>query len=163
MSTEFIFGYGSNMNSSDVRSWLERNGYDSSLVINRWVAKLEGYDFVWNYHSSGRGGGTANLEPKEKSVIYGVLVEIDESLLKAFDRREGHPVFYTRGDKRLSVIRLEDGAQVPAWVYLANPNKPGRQDVWPTRAYKKIVLDGATELNLPEDYMEKLKAWKTQK
>jgi len=162
MGTDFTFGYGSNMNRSDLRSWLERNGYDSSMVVNWWPARLEGYDFVWNYRSSFRGGGAANLEPKEGSVVYGLLLEFENPLLKAFDRKEGHPLFYSRGQDRIPVIRLEDNETVSAWVYLADPNRHGRRDVWPTRAYKKIILTAAVELGLPEDYLEKIKAWETR-
>ncbi len=59
MPTEFIFAYGSNMNRSDLRSWLEAAGHDSSLVLDAVPAVLEGYDYMWNYYSQGRAGGTA--------------------------------------------------------------------------------------------------------
>jgi len=162
MGTDFTFAYGSNMNYSDLRSWLERNGFDSSLIVSRQVARLEGYDFVWNFYSSGRAGGTANLEPKEKSVVWGVLVEFEEALLKAFDRKEGHPVFYSRGERRVTVIRAEDEAAVPAWLYLANSNRSGRTDVWPTRVYKNLILDAAIEADLPQDFVDKITSWNTR-
>jgi hypothetical protein len=150
------------MNRSDLRSWLERNGYDSSLVLNRWPALLEGYDYVWNYYSASRRGGGANLEPREKSSVTGLLIEFEQPLLKAFDRKEGHPVFYSRGVKQVTVIRLSDNEAVPAWLYLAKPNRGDRRDVWPTRAYKKIILDAAIEAGFPEDYLEKIRGWKTE-
>jgi gamma-glutamylcyclotransferase (GGCT)/AIG2-like uncharacterized protein YtfP len=162
MSTDFVFAYGSSMNSSDLRSWLESNGFDSSLVVNRWPATLEGYDLVWNYYSSKRRGGAANLQPREKSVVWGVLIEFEEPLLKAFDRKEGHPVFCSRGEKRLSVQRMTDNQKVDAWVYTAKPNKGGRTDVWPTRDYRKIILDAAEEMNFPEDRIERIRNWKTE-
>ena len=159
MDVDYVFAYGSNMNSSDLRSWLERNGYDSSLILNRWPATLDGYDFVWDYYSSGRRGGACNLKQKDGSRIYGVLLEIDEALLKAFDRKEGNPIFYSRGRKRVPVLREEDNKVIPAWLYLAQPNKGSRTDVWPTREYKKIVLDGATEFNLPDEHIETINNW----
>ena len=57
MATDFTFAYGSNMNRSELRSWLEANGYDSSLIVDASPATLEGYDFVWNYYSQARSGG----------------------------------------------------------------------------------------------------------
>ena len=162
MSTDFIFAYGSNMNRSELRSWLEANGYDSSLVLDASPATLEGYDFVWNFYSQGKRGGTANLEHKEGAKIWGVLIEFDDSLLKAFDRNEGHPYFYSRGGKRVPVHRRKDGETVPAWLYLAKPNKGGRRDVWPTRDYRKIVLDAALFWELPAEHIEKIENWKTQ-
>jgi gamma-glutamylcyclotransferase (GGCT)/AIG2-like uncharacterized protein YtfP len=162
MATDFTFAYGSNMNRSDLRSWLERNGFDSSMIIGRRPAKLEGYDFVWNYYSSSRAGGTANLEPKSGSIVWGVLIEFEEPIIKAFDRKEGHPTFYSRGENRIPVIRVEDNESVPAWIYIAGPNKGDRRDIWPTRAYKKIILDAAVEQGFPQDYLDKLESWQTQ-
>jgi hypothetical protein len=162
MATDFTFAYGSNMNRSDLRSWLEANGYDSSLVVDASPATLEGYDFVWNYYSQKRSGGTANLERKESSTVWGLLIEFETSLLKAFDRKEGHPFFYSRGDKRVAVRRDRDGETVFAWLYLAKPNRDGRRDVWPTRPYKKIVLDAAIFWKFPEDYVAKINDWETQ-
>ncbi len=159
MATDFTFAYGSNMNSSDLRSWLERNGYDSSLIVALWPAELHGHDYVWNYYSRSRGGGAANLEPKERSVARGVLIEFHENLLKAFDRKEGHPAFYSRGDRRINVTRLEDGQEIPAWIYFAAPNKQDRRDIWPTREYKNIILEAATKMCFPDEHLEKIRAW----
>jgi gamma-glutamylcyclotransferase (GGCT)/AIG2-like uncharacterized protein YtfP len=162
MGTDFMFAYGSNMNRSHVRSWLEANGFDSSLIVDATPATLDGYDFVWNYYSRGWGGGTANLEHKEGSLIHGVLMEIDESLLKAFDHKEGHPFFYSRGDKRIPVRRDSDGKTVFAWIYLAAPNKGERRDVWPSREYKRTILEAASFSQFPQDYVDKIKGWLTQ-
>ena len=91
-----------------------------------------------------------------------MLLEIDQSLLKAFDRKEGHPFFYSRGENRIPVRRADDGKTVMAWVYIAKSNKGDRRDVWPTRDYKKIVLDAAVFWGFPEEFIEKIKAWPTQ-
>lgn len=162
MAHDFIFAYGSNVNRSDLRAWLEADGFDSSLVMEATPATLDGYDFVWNYYAISRGGGTANLEPKEKSTIWGVLLEVDETLLKAFDRKEGHPFFYSRGEERIQVRRTDNGKTVLAWVYFAKPNRGDRRDIWPSRNYKTIVLNAAVFWRFPEDYIEKIKAWPTQ-
>jgi hypothetical protein len=161
MATDFIFAYGSNMNRSDLRSWLEAGSFDSSLVVDQTPAVLEGYDFVWNFYSSGRGGATANVEPREGSVIRGILIEFDESLLKAFDRKEGHPYFYSRGESRVPVRRVGDEKKVLAWLYRAKPNKGDRRDLRPTRDYKRIVLEAAQFWGFPEDYVERIRNWAT--
>lgn len=162
MATEFVFAYGASMNRSDLRSWLEANGYDSSLVVVATPAALEGYDFVWNYFTRSRGGGTANIEPRDSSTIWGVLLEIEPALLKALDRREGHPYFYSRGDHKVPVRRLGDQKTVFAWVYIARPNKGSRRDVWPTREYRTLIADAAAFWKLPEDYVEGIRSWQTQ-
>ena len=162
MVNDFTFAYGSNMNRSDLRSWLESNGYDSSLIVNALPATLQDFDFVWNYYSQKRAGGAANLEHKENALVWGLLIEFDESLLKAFDRKEGHPYFYSRGEQRMPVLRMDDGKEVFAWIYFARPNKGGRRDVWPTRDYKRIILEAADFWKFPEDCVRRIQGWQTQ-
>lgn len=162
MAIDFTFAYGSSMNRSDLRSWLESNGYDSSLITQSVPAVLENYDYVWNYFSEKRRGGGANLERKDGSRICGVLLEFDQSLLKAFDRKEGHPFFYSRGDQRAPVQKLFPEETVSAWIYLARPNRGDRRDIWPTREYKKLILDAAIFWNFSEDCTRKIRDWQTQ-
>lgn len=158
----YVFVYGSSMNHSELMNWLDENGYDESQIIDAAPSKLEGYDFVWNYFSPSRGGGTVNLEPKPSSHVYGLLLEIEDSLLKGFDSKEGHPKYYVRKDQRVRVKRLEDGKTVFAWLYVANPNKGGKRDVWPTAEYKQKILQAASFWGLPENYIARIKAWPTR-
>lgn len=162
MATDFIFAYGSSMNRSDLRSWLESNGYDSSLITDSSPAILKDYDYVWNYFSEKRRGGGANLERKDGCSILGVLMEFDQSLLKAFDRKEGHPFFYSRGEQRMPVRKLIGDELVSAWVYLAKPNKGERRDIWPTREYRRIIMEAAIFWNFPEEYRRNIQGWQTQ-
>lgn len=162
MALDYVFAYGANMNRSELRSWLEGAGHDSSLVTDMTSAVLDGYDYVWNYYSSGRGCGIANVEHKDGSVVWGVLIEIDESLLRAFDRKEGHPYFYDRGTKRIAVKRVKDEATVQAWLYIANPSKTKGKDVRPSREYRGLLLDAATYWGFPDEQLESMSAWETQ-
>jgi gamma-glutamylcyclotransferase (GGCT)/AIG2-like uncharacterized protein YtfP len=161
MCADFIFVYGSNMDRSELRSWVEADGYDSSMILSMTPAQLDGYDFVWNFYSQGRGGGTVNLEHKENSTIWGILVEIEEALLKAFDRKKGNQYLYSRGDARVPVMRQDNGKTVFAWVYTARANKGARREVRPTRDYRRIILTAATYWSFPEKYIEKIASWPT--
>ena len=154
-----VFVYGSSMNHSELMSWLDDNGYDTSLIVDATPAKLEGYDFVWNYFSPSRGGGTVNLERKANAHILGLLVEIEDGLLKAFDAKEGHPKYYMRRDNRVPVKRLEDGKMVFAWLYIANPNKGPKRDIWPTADYKQKILQAVSFWGLPEAYTARIRSW----
>jgi gamma-glutamylcyclotransferase (GGCT)/AIG2-like uncharacterized protein YtfP len=159
MQTDFVFAYDSLMNRSEMRSRLEANGYDSSLVVGMEPAKLNGYDFVWNHYSSHRGGGLANLEQREGSVVFGVVYEIEQQLLKAFDRFHGHPAIYYRGDTRIPVQRLSDGKNILVWMYRGNANRSGAKVILPTRDYKKILVEAATFWGFPEEYLDRLRKW----
>jgi hypothetical protein len=160
--TDFVFSYGSNMNRRELDEWLRRSQYDPALIMRQWVARLEGYDFVWNYWSTSRNGGAANVEPRSGSTVWGLLMEIRLPLLNAFDRKEGHPRYYSRGSETVTVTRHEDGEAFDAWLYVALPNRGDRRDVWPTEAYKSVVLEGATMANLPDNYIERIRRWTTQ-
>lgn len=160
--TYFVFAYGSKINHPDLLEWLETNGYDSSMVIDATPAVLDGYDFVWNYYSASRGGGAVNLEPKRQSRVWGLLIEFQDPLLRAFDEREGHPFIYSRGEKRVALKRVRDGKTVFAWLYRAKPNKQGRRNIWPTAAYKNKVVEAALFWEFPKEYVRRIKAWKTR-
>ena len=87
---------------------------------------------------------------------------MDTSLLKAFDRKEGHPYFYSRGDAQVPVVRVRDEQTVMAWLYIAVPNKSSARDMRPTRDYRKIVLNAAEFWEFPEEYVEKIRSWPVQ-
>jgi hypothetical protein len=163
MPIEHVFSYGLNMNRSHLRSWLEAAGHDSSLILNVCPAFLEGYDYVWNYYSTGQAGGIPNIEPVESGLVWGALIAMDDVLLGAFDRKEGHPAFFSREDAPMTVTRADDKAQTAAWVYRAAPNRRNRRDIWPTREVKNTVLNGAVELPLPSEAIEKIRDWPTSR
>lgn len=159
MQTDFVFGYSSLMNDSELRAWLETSGYDSSLLRNIEAAKLTGYELVWNHYAPSRGGGRANLRRRDGAFIYGALIEFEWQLLKAFDRREAHPAIYSRGEERIPVQRLDDGKTVFAWVYIGVPNRPEGAVALPSRDYRRILVQAARRLNFPEDYIAAMEMW----
>ncbi|MDQ7783736.1 MAG: gamma-glutamylcyclotransferase [Desulfomonilaceae bacterium] len=160
--TYFVFAYGSKMNHPELLEWLDVHGYDSSLIVSATPGILEGYDYVWNFYSPSRGGGAVNLERKKNSRVWGLLIEFEDPLLQAFDRREGHPFAYTRGHKRVAVTRAPDGEKVFAWLYLANVPANARRDILPTPEYKRMIVQAARFWGFPEDYVSRLKSWETR-
>lgn len=160
--TYFVFAYGSKMNHTDFLAWLDVNGYDSSMVVSVEPAVVSDYDLVWSFYSASRGGGAVNAEPRKSSRIWGLLIEIEDPLLDAFDRREGHPNVYSRGEHRVAVQRLADGKIVFAWLYRAKPNRGERRDVWPTVEYKQKILEAALFWKFPQEYVQQIESWKTR-
>ena len=150
------------MNHPELLEWLDAHGYDSSLILSATPGILEGYDYVWNFYSPSRGGGAVNLERKKNSRVWGLLIEFEDPLLQAFDRREGHPFAYTRGHKRVAVTRAPDGEKVFAWLYLANVPANTRRDILPTPEYKGTIVQAARFWGFPEDYVSRLKSWETR-
>lgn len=159
---DYIFVYGSEMNHPELLKWMESHGYDTSLIHDATPAKLDGYGFVWDYYSEAKGGGTVNIEPREDSSIWGLLVKADRQLVRAFDMRQGHPTTYYRGDRRIPVRRMPDGTTLSAWLYVAKPNKHGRRDVWPTPDYKNRIVNAAKFWDFPSDYVSQIEKWRTR-
>ncbi len=162
-STDYVFAYGSEMKHTDLLRWLRAHGYDTGLVVDASAATLDGYDFVWNYYSPVKAGGTANIEPRRDAVVWGLLLEVDSRLIAALDRKQGHPMSYGRGHKRIPVRRVEDSRTVLAWVYTAKPNRDGRTDIWPTPKYKNRIVEAATFWGFPRQYVDRIKKWNTSR
>ncbi len=152
---DFVFAYGHNMDLESLRGWLGENGYDPSGIKGCRPAVLRGYALVWNYHSCRGRGGAANIEPSPGGEVWGALIELEEGLLRALDHRENSPAAYYRGNRRLAVS-VPGEREVEAWVYIARPNSGTRRDVWPTRAYRDLMLRGARSAGLPPAYLEEL-------
>lgn len=157
--TYYVFLYGSDMNHSELLDWLENNDYDAKRAVDGSPGVLKDYDFVWNYYSPSRKGGAVNIQPKPNSQIWGVLLEVEDTLLQAFDEKAGHPKYYSRGDQRLPIKRLDDGKTVFAWVYKANPSHGKKTDIWPTREYKQKILEAAKFWGFPNDYLNRITSW----
>ncbi|MFC1935881.1 gamma-glutamylcyclotransferase, partial [Chloroflexota bacterium] len=90
------------------------------------------------------GSGKANLVDSPDDVTWGVIYEIDAQDLDALDRIEG-------GYDRLPVlVRRLDGDTVEAESYVSRnlADAPVSYE-W----YKELVLSGAREHNLPQDYI----------
>lgn len=138
----YYFAYGSNMNHEQMK---KRCGEKNFKFIDK--AYLNGYKFVYDGYSEYRKGAVANIVKSKNGKVWGGLYEINETCLKKLDEYEDYPHAYNR--KEVEVF-TEDGKKFVAWVYLREPRKPGN----PSTVYRKIVLQGAKDCNLPEDYIK---------
>lgn len=157
---DLTFAYGSNMNIEDLRDWLEAQGFSRADVAPLGVAVLKDFRLVWNYFSTSRGGGAANVEPFPKSSLYGLLLEVTPAGLEALDKKEGHPKYYSRGSSRMK-ISLVEGGDRDAWVYIANHEKCSSSPVLPKRQYLSLILDAAKQHRFPKQYVVELQNTKT--
>jgi gamma-glutamylcyclotransferase len=134
----YYFAYGLNMNHNQMKNRCKNI---------RFVCKayLENYDFVYD----GIGSKIfANIIPKNGSVVWGALWEIDNNDLKRLDIHEGYPYEYIR---KKVIVKDNNGKEYDAWVYLREPRKLGNH----SEEYRKKVVEGARDCGLPEDYISK--------
>lgn len=160
MGGTWVFAYGSNMNLGDLGRWLERgqlsrDDIQATLDLLKASGKravLEGYQLCWNYRSTNRKGGAANVEQAAGERVFGVAYCVGEKELGLFDSKERHPYSYEREPQQ--VLLLDSQEEVPAWVYVANATSSG--PVWPTAEYKTVLVEGARYWGLPSEHIATL-------
>lgn len=136
MKRILYFAYGSNMLSKCLRS---RIGFVKTLGL----AFLKDRKVVFNKRSKD-GSGKANLVQSPGDITWGVLYEINVEGLDKLDKLEG-------GYARVNVqIWLPSNNMVEAVTYISDNLT---NDPRPYKWYKEIVLSGAREHNLPQDYI----------
>lgn len=140
----WYFAYASNMNRAQMRS-------RAGEILEERRGRLENYELAFNKKVRGGTAG-ANVRPAQGKVVEGVLYKIKESAFRNLDRFEGAPVHY----RRIQVdVRDSDGKTIPAQAFIATKVEKGLR---PSPHYLKTILDGATEHNLPAEYVDSIRA-----
>jgi gamma-glutamylcyclotransferase (GGCT)/AIG2-like uncharacterized protein YtfP len=111
-------------------------------------AKLHGYRFVYDGYSSYRNGAVANIIKSDSDTVEGGVFEINEECLRNLDRYEGYPKSY---DRRIVEVVDDNGKLYNAIVYWRKPREIGR----PSEEYRNIILRGARDCGLSQDYIKK--------
>lgn len=142
------FAYGSNME----RFWFKKRCPGAKFVS---VAKLRDHDLTFSRSSTMWGGGTADLKPTPGGTVEGVLWAIGEQDLKVLDQYEGVPKDYIR--KTVSV-ETRDGKSVQAHVYFVAQSIGYRP---PSKRYMRLLIQGAEEHGLSDEYVMRLESIKT--
>lgn len=122
---------------------------------NRQHAVLKKYSLRFNKIASANPEeGKGNIVDAD-DFVEGSLYEITLSDRNKLDKFEGYPEEYDRTDV---LIRLDDGTEVEAFTYIAQPNKVG-SDLKPTREYLSHYLSAKDILS--KKYYQKLESWPT--
>ena len=137
----YHFAYGSNLNHKQ----MNRRCPDNKFIKR---AYLDNYKFVYDGHSKNwEGGAVANILESADSIVWGGLYEISKSDLESLDNCEGFPDSYDRKE-----LKVEDdhGNIYKAITYFRIGEKIGI----PSDKYKKIIIDGTKDCNLPDNYVK---------
>lgn len=134
------------------RVWFKRR-YPRGKFVS--AAKLRDYDITFAHGSTMWGGGAADLKPTPGRVVEGVLWEIGEQDLKALDQYEGVPSDYIR---KTVTVELKDGKSCEAFAYIVV--RPGGYRA-PSKRYIRLLVQGAEEHGLSDEYIMRLEAIKT--
>ena len=139
----YYFAYGSNMNTKQM---LQR----TPTAIRVGTALLPDHRLAFNRLGTTRTGGVASIVYSPGQLVYGVVWRLSFNDLDELDKAEDVPLAYTRRTAGLRL--LEGGAELTCSIYEAIP----QGNFAPDLAYLKIIVEGASEANLPVDYIKHL-------
>ena len=142
------FAYGSNM----LEERLKRR---VTTVAFRAIVALPCYRLRFRKRSEDCSGKCDIFHTRcSADVVHGVIFDLDDSQLEDLDCAEGRGSGYHR-DK--ITLHLADGSQTDAWVYLADPGAIDEALI-PYSWYYELVIRGAEQHRLPNDYIAGLRA-----
>lgn len=136
------FAYASNMHRGQMLRWCPGSRFVKA-------AALAGFRFVYDGFSVTWDGAVANIIKSDAETVWGVLYEITERDRLTLDAFEGYPRDYEHRDVE---VRDRDGHVHQAMTYF----RTGRATGPPHPDYERIVIDGAKECGLPDEYIDRV-------
>jgi hypothetical protein len=110
--------------------------------------RLDGYRICFNLPVGPGERGVANIEQEDGASIHGVLHLLTRAELDRLDRTEG---VHVGAYQRIPVeVAVGDGTRVTAITYRSSLTTTGRK---PSARYLQLLLDGAREHELPDEYI----------
>jgi len=137
----YYFAYASNMNHARMKERCPGGHFLKPVV-------LKGHRFVYDGFSVARQGATANIVKSELDSVRGALFEITEKDRQSLDVHEGYPKEY---DRKVVEVKDAEGNAYAEMTYF----RPARALSKPHPDYEKLILAGAKDCRLPDDYVDK--------
>jgi len=137
-----LFAYGSNLAAEEVAPEARFLG----------VAVLPGFELARTRRSIRWGGGVADVVPAPGGRVWGAAYDAPEATLTALDRKEGAGFAY----RRLQVDVELGGELRPAVTYEVIHKDPQAPPATPE--YASLVLRGARERGLPDEWLARLES-----
>ena len=154
-----VFQYGSNMFMERLNSSDRLRGDAHPVGI---AHTEDNYELEFDIWSEGNNCAAADIVPNTGRKIWGVLYEIPDRLIrrktakprKSLDEIEGEGTNYSREP---ITLRYSDGTTVrdPVLTYIGKNRQKG---IKTTIEYVKHIFDGLLEHNIPDEYVEYVKA-----
>jgi len=147
----FYFCFGSNLWSKRMHINVKSAVKYGNGLLKDWTLTFSGLSRLWL-------GSTANIVPLKDSIVWGTVWTISDSELADLDIQEV-------GYRRIEINVLVGQEVVKCHTYVQKETyselfDSGSASNTPSLAYKTVILKGAIEQNLPEDYIQFLKSFK---
>jgi cation transport regulator ChaC len=146
-STLWYFAYGSNMARAIFR---EARRMQPLAAHGGW---LEGYRLCFNIPIGSGERGVANLIAEPTTRMHGVVYQLTHEDFERLDASEGVSFGLYRRIP-VTIVTAAHGA-IEAWTYQSSVASEGRK---PSPRYLQLLLDGARENGLPDEYLKYLEA-----
>jgi cation transport regulator ChaC len=138
----WYFAYGSNLHDAIFR---ERR---AMVVHETRCGRLDHYTLRFNLPIGPGERGVANVEPAPGERVWGALYLLSPADCDRLDRTEGvHMGAYQR--VAIEVVQ-EDGARCVAFTYASSRTRADRK---PSARYLGLIVEGARQRGLPDDYV----------
>lgn len=145
----YYFGYGSNLRASFVT--------DNLIPSAKFVMKgyLPNYEVQWRMWSAEYKGGISSINEAPGEIVEGAIYECTEKELERLDYiPEG--LYVPEYKRETFVVVGEDGNWYSVELYrlweLKGPFPP-------SRLYVESMLEGAKQIGVSPDYLEKIEGW----
>lgn len=139
------FAYGSNMERVLLKRLCPKAKFVTAAVLPDHALAFSGNSPMW-------GGGIATILEKPGRQVEGVVWEISEAERKALDEYEGFPSLYLRQEMQ---VRTHSGKVFAVFAYIMD--NPGRETP-PSKRYKQLLINGAEEHGLSDEYIDFLES-----
>jgi 5'-nucleotidase len=148
MTDLWYFAYGSNLS-------LERKVERTGAVRRARRCRLPQYRLTFNKRPQRGEGACASIVRDPSSLVWGVVYLCDQQTIDILDGHEG----VEDGHYRRETVEVitDDDERLEAVTYVAGEDHLCDGDL-PQPAYLKLLLDGATQHHLPEDYVRGIEA-----
>ncbi|XP_070579378.1 gamma-glutamylcyclotransferase-like [Ptychodera flava] len=150
MATFKYFGYASNLLEERIR-------VGCPTVKFCTIAKLKDYKFSFNNapdFESPWQGSTANILPSPGDVTWGAVWEIGTQYIDALNREDA----VDRGIYRNIEVQVETPEGEKISCRCLEMCSPLPEVGFPSPQYLSVIVDGAVQRGLPEDYIKMLKS-----
>ncbi|MBZ0170430.1 AIG2-like family protein [Candidatus Methylomirabilis lanthanidiphila] len=141
----FYFAYGSNMERVQLKRLCPTAKFVAAATLADCELTFSGNSPMW-------GGGIADIRERPGKTVEGVVWEISEADRKVLDGYEGYPALYLHKEIQVS---SREGKTIRAFAYsMANPGR----EMSPSKRYKQLLIAGAEEHGLSDEYIDFLES-----
>ncbi len=148
------------MDKDDLDIWCDRKSVNPVTFLSVTPAKLKDHKLSFNYFSTTRNAGAANIMASDGDYVYGLLIDIADADLKTLRRKEGHPNSYEETPVEVETF---DGALVQnVKTYKAVKERELPKHQPPTREYLDLIIKIADKYDFHRSYVEFLQSVETK-